>query len=258
MRSTQLRPRLPWRMERYPPSTIGIPSSSPIIAPVAPASRLNTFRSRRNSGISSELCVSVDGLFCPSKTVSLDCVSSPIEPSVVSKSSTLPIKPCATRLIASRTIINAAKERSLPAFGITVSVGRSTLAGRTCPAASVGIKPKIVVIRTPMIKPFSGGLSANRKVRFCATKISAIPCSANAMSQPSRIPMRLPTMPIRMASTINRMVTSSGSSPMVLSTATSVVRRLTMTSMVLTIPIPPMSIETSPIITTRSFTVFEI
>jgi len=59
-------------------------------------------------------------------------------------------------------------------------------------------------------------------------------------------------MPIRIASTRNRMMTSCGSRPSVLSTATSVVRRLTMTSIVFTMPIPPISSDTRPMTTTRS------
>ena len=109
----------------------------------------------------------------------------------------------------------------------------------------------MAVVSTPTIRPVSGGCSVMRKASVCARKPPATPLMAYAASQPKTIPSKLPKKPINTASTRNNTVICSPSRPMVLSTAISVVRRLTITSIVFTIPMPPISSDTSPMTVTN-------
>ena len=146
---------------------------------------------------------------------------------------------------------SASSVRRRPAFGMTVSVGRSTTPGRTCPAVSVGRKPKTVVTTTPTSKPVIAGCAAITNGRLVASSRSAAPRIRKTAPQPRTIPNRLPMMPIRTASTRNRIVICPACKPSVLSTATSTVRRRTITCMVLMMPMLPISSESSPMTVTN-------
>ena len=70
--------------------------------------------------------------------------------------------------------------RSLPAFGRTSSLGRRTTPGRTCPAVSVGRKPKAAVTTTPTSRPVRAGCGARTNGRLVASRRSATPRAGRA------------------------------------------------------------------------------
>ncbi len=98
-------------------------------------------------------------------------------------------------------------EAMMPARGTTISSGRNTMPGRTCPALSVGRKPKTVVTSVPTTRPLKTALGEMTKPSPCRRTPSAEFRSTNTISQPSATPRILPSTPMMNACVRNSRVT---------------------------------------------------